>query len=738
MEPPVEPPVGPPDPVDPVALPTLNVDETVGPQDDPQDTVSDRVSSADFSGAFTNVAGVVAYGLSVSDANGVPLADDIGMASGLYAVDTQSLDKGAEILLYNTANGIEGRIPDPINGNEDWVYFTIATDDAGIVTLEQSFLAGDYPLTIWHPNATNPDDVVSLNGDGSYEINLTQTAGGASVSVDLAAGQGDAGAPVYVFNFADDAPIAQDDFAGEGNALVVSGRSATFNVIADNGLGQDDPGVDAADLILDSGIAVTSGPGKGSVSYEGNGQFTYTAADGQFGEDTFEYTITDADGDASTATVYLTIEGPDPVDLPTLNVDETVGPQDDPQDTVSDRVSSADFSGAFTNVAGVVAYGLSVSDANGVPLADDIGMASGLYAVDTQSLDKGAEILLYNTANGIEGRIPDPINGNEDWVYFTIATDDAGIVTLEQSFLAGDYPLTIWHPNATNPDDVVSLNGDGSYEINLTQTAGGASVSVDLAAGQGDAGAPVYVFNFADDAPIAQDDFAGEGNALVVSGRSATFNVIADNGLGQDDPGVDAADLILDSGIAVTSGPGKGSVSYEGNGQFTYTAADGQFGEDTFEYTITDADGDASTATVYLTIEEVFVPQAFPLNSPEGDAGTLVAIEGAADVFAWSLGDETTDGDLIVGFNPDEDSIDIADLLVGLDTADLTQFLEVGLADDGASTVIKVSASGDFASADQVITVQDVDLFADVDFGDLSAVNSALQSLVDAGKLIAD
>ena len=107
-------------------------------------------------------------------------------------------------------------------------------------------------------------------------------------------------------------------------------------------------------------------------------------------------------------------------------------------------------------------------------------------------------------------------------------------------------------------------------------------------------------------------------------------------------------------------------------------------------------------------------------------------------MFAWSLGDETTDGDLIVGFNPDEDSIDIADLLVGLDTADLTQFLEVGLADDGASTVIKVSASGDFASADQVITVQDVDLFADVDFGDLSAVNSALQSLVDAGKLIAD
>ena len=52
--------------------------------------------------------------------------------------------------------------------------------------------------------------------------------------------------------------------------------------------------------------------------------------------------------------------------------------------------------------------------------------------------------------------------------------------------------------------------------------------------------------------------------------------------------------------------------------------------------------------------------------------------------------------------------------------------------------VVDFSASGDFASADQVITVKDVDLFAGVNFDDQFAVNSALQSLVDAGKLIAD
>jgi hypothetical protein len=127
-----------------------------------------------------------------------------------------------------------------------------------------------------------------------------------------------------------------------------------------------------------------------------------------------------------------------------------------------------------------------------------------------------------------------------------------------------------------------------------------------------------------------------------------------------------------------------------------------------------------------------------PLQTPTSGEDTLIGIDGTADVFAWSLGDGSASGDLIIGFNTDEDAINIADLLGGLDTTDLTQYLEVGLTEDGASTVIKVSASGDFAAADQVITVQDVDLFAGVDFADMSAVNSALQSLVDAGKLIAD
>jgi hypothetical protein len=215
-----------------------------------------------------------------------------------------------------------------------------------------------------------------------------------------------------------------------------------------------------------------------------------------------------------------------------------------------------------------------------------------------------------------------------------------------------------------------------------------------------------------------------------------------------------------------------GKVVIHDTGDYSFTGVSNILADvtSTIEYVAQDADGTASApailsvSTTLLPVPPVEIPVALaeedvvvatddappadesaplgdgeaPLQTPTSGEDTLIGIDGTADVFAWSLGDGSASGDLIIGFNTDEDAINIADLLGGLDTTDLTQYLEVGLTEDGASTVIKVSASGDFAAADQVITVQDVDLFAGVDFADMSAVNSALQSLVDAGKLIAD
>ena len=56
---------------------------------------------------------------------------------------------------------------------------------------------------------------------------------------------------------------------------------------------------------LAAGVAVTTAAAKGVAVYNGDGTFTYTATAGQEGLDTFQYTITDQDGDTSTATVTV-------------------------------------------------------------------------------------------------------------------------------------------------------------------------------------------------------------------------------------------------------------------------------------------------------------------------------------------------------------------------------------------------------------------------------------------------
>ena len=60
---------------------------------------------------------------------------------------------------------------------------------------------------------------------------------------------------------------------------------------------------------------------------------------------------------------------------------------------------------------------------------------------------------------------------------------------------------------------------------------------------------------------------------------------------------------------------GHGAVVYNNNGTFTYTPSAGEDGTVTFQYRITDGDGDTSIATVTITL----LPDAVPTISVTGD-----------------------------------------------------------------------------------------------------------------------
>ena len=151
--------------------------------------------------------------------------------------------------------------------------------------------------------------------------------------------------------------------------------------------------------------------------------------------------------------------------------------------------------------------------------------------------------------------------------------------------------------------------------------------------------------------------------------------------------------------------------------------------------TITDAP--PAALALQASVEEASGTEPH-VQTATAEADTLLATD-EADVFVWSLADNTPTGDLIVGFDATADAINIADILVdSVDTTDFASYLDVSMSGDGVSTVIKVSNTGDFENAEQTITVQDVNLVAGVDLDDTAALATALQNLVDAGKLITE
>jgi hypothetical protein len=124
----------------------------------------------------------------------------------------------------------------------------------------------------------------------------------------------------------------------------------------------------------------------------------------------------------------------------------------------------------------------------------------------------------------------------------------------------------------------------------------------------------------------------------------------------------------------------------------------------------------------------------------EASPGTLLATEGD-DVFAFTLADAGSQPTTILGFGDSgKDVLDLRDLLQGEEAggADLTSYLNVTY--DGANTVIKVSADGDFKGnpgdankVDHTITLEGVDLVSGHD--DMASV---IQSMLDSGKLSID
>ncbi|OWT53396.1 beta strand repeat-containing protein, partial [Achromobacter insolitus] len=420
----------------------------------------------------------------------------------------------------------------------------VITTDKGILTVT-GYNAATGTISYSYQETGGADDHTA--GDDSVKDNFTVTVtdvAGVSTSNDL------------VIQILDTAPVATDDAAS-----VTEDATAP---VTGNVLTNDTLGADASTVVINIGDAKYGklvDNGDGTWSYQLNNTLPAVQAlnDGQTLTETIRYTITDADGDTTTAELTITING-----------------QTDAPPVITPEDSDGNVSGAHNSVV----EGTNATVTGTVTVSAEAGIASVTVG--------GKDVTGASAANPV------------------VITTDKGILTVT-GYNAATGTISYSYQETGGADDHTA--GDDSVKDNFTVTVtdvAGVSTSNDL------------VIQILDTAPVANDDAAS-----VTEDATAP---VTGNVLTNDTLGADASTVVINTGDAKYGklvDNGDGTWSYQLNNTLPAVQAlnDGQTLTETIRYTITDADGDTTTAELTITINGQ--TDAPPLITPEDSDGNV-------------------------------------------------------------------------------------------------------------------
>ncbi len=378
-------------------------------------------------------------------------------------------------------------------------------------------------------------------GDGTitYDFTLEDNTDGDDTTVEFDIEvtdlDGDTAEDTVVINVLDDVPEATDDSATQS----AENAPITVDVFAND--------IEGADGVELTAIAAVDGTlsGAGDLVYNDDGTFTYTPAAGEEGTVTFDYTITDGDGDVSTATVTIDLL---PDSTPEISVEGL--------DTVDE--------------AGLAARG---DEPAGSDEAANSEFATGSIPIDTGN-DTVASLV---------------INGVDVTAGGTVPTDKGVLtITLTNGEYSYSYELT---------DNTLSDPDTDAFELVVTDSDGD-TASTDLV---------INILDDVPTA-VDDTDSLDEGGPVSTSGNVIT-NAEANGDNGADTVGADGAVVQNAGTIAGTYGDlvlnADGSYTYTltafGISQLE-TLSDGESFVEEFDYTLVDGDGDTSDATLTITL----------------------------------------------------------------------------------------------------------------------------------------
>jgi VCBS repeat-containing protein len=401
-------------------------------------------------------------------------------------------------------------------------------------------------------------------------------------------------------------PIAGDTFTDSGSAICTTSSTNNAPIAADDSYTTDEdtpmnvaaPGVlgNDSDVDGDSLTAVLdTTPVNGTLTLSSDGSFSYTPDANFNGTDSFTYHANDSTTDSNVATVTITVN---PVNQAPVAVDDAYATDED----------------TALNVAAPGVLG-NDSDADGDTLNAvlDAGPTSGTLTLNPDGAFtytpnanfNGSDMFTYVANDGIAdsniatvsitvNAVNDPPTAGDD----AYATDEntplnvaaPGVLT-NDSDVDGDPLTAVLDTAPTNGS--LTFNADGSFDYTpIANFNGNDSFTYhanDGALDSNTATVSITVNSANNNPPVAVDDSATTNEDTAV-----TIDVLA------NDSDVDGNALTVAS---VTQGS-NGTVTSNGT-DVTYTPNANFNGTDSFSYTISDGNGGADTANVFVTINPV-------------------------------------------------------------------------------------------------------------------------------------
>ena len=655
----------------------------------------------EISYTYTDADGDVATGKVTITINGVNNGVEVG--SGTLTVYEAGLDDGSQAgqtaapttaegsLTVNAPDGVKDIRIDGVTVFENGALTgnTVSTDEGTLTVTGFDAATGELTFTYTLNDNTLEHGLDGMDTHVSHDFAVTVTDVDDSTA-----------SSTITVNIVDDVPTAQNDSVVFEEAAAQEGASAK-SVLENDVFGADAPAYKTVTSIEGGTLGQPVQGDYGTLTLNEDGTYTYKLGDkvdvprGETYTEQFTYTIKDADGDTSTATLTIAIKG-----------DEIVPANPGSATIVVDEALLSD--------------GSRVNSDN----SDHVPSGQGFFTVNLNGED-GTVTLKYGsgpdapniTVSLINGETFDEnwlstnktltVNGVEVEVKGATQTEPGGPWKIEYTYeLTGQQA----HKNAGSAG-AVGAEDALSDSINITVTdATGDTSTGSLTVTVHDDG-PVLtakidpqpdndkgyyydtdaaiVFRLAEDGPttkLSDIDFGAdvgtgeEGSAparitVTVNDTEFTVTVTRDAGGQLHFSGENSGTITFDKTGAATGADDGSKLTYDTvTGQFTYTRPTADVGgtanEYTFTLTVTDADGD----TVQQTGSVVTVFREPTITGDDGSTSSTVTtdegnLEQGSDweTDATRPHEDTASGELTVNLDHADGTIQIGNLTIGVD-----------------------------------------------------------------------